>query len=82
MSSIKRDVKKKPRLDGVEILLDIQPTLFCFSEDVWLVVHPRKVPVGHDDRVLFLGLLRTNVQTRNILQIDSGCVRSGSRIAR
>jgi hypothetical protein len=50
MSSIKRDVKKKaPPRPEPRFFLEIQPTLFRFSEDVWLVVHSRKVPVngGH-----------------------------------
>ena len=45
MSSIKRDVKKKapPRPEDREFVLEIQPTLFRFSEEVWLVVHSRKL---------------------------------------
>ncbi len=43
MSSIKKDVKKKvlPRPER-DFFLEIQPTLFRYSEEVWLVVHSRK----------------------------------------
>jgi hypothetical protein len=44
MSSIKRDVKKKLRLDRrARFFLEIQPTVVSQRGEVWLVVHSRRV---------------------------------------
>ena len=45
MSSIKRNVKKKSSASAgaPRFFLEIQPTLFRFSEEVWLVVHSLKM---------------------------------------
>src|ERR1700730_2740896 len=45
MSSIKRDVKKKSSAltGGSRLFLEIQPTCFVTPEEVWPVIHSRKV---------------------------------------